>query len=188
MDLTPAPRTGWTLGQEAFRKFLARLDPDPTRAGMEYERLRMMLLKFFDWRGANFPEDCTDETLNRVIRKIDQGETIQEIRSYCHGIARLVHLEARKKWGVEQDRFRDIPPRIEPEHDEGRRKCFERCLEELPTESRQLILLYYSDDKHRKIDKRRALAESLGIPSNALRSRAQRIRERLEECIVRCSG
>jgi DNA-directed RNA polymerase specialized sigma24 family protein len=31
-----------------------------------------------------------------------------------------------------------------------------------------------------------ALAERLDIPLNALRSRAQRIRDKLEQCVTRC--
>jgi RNA polymerase sigma factor (sigma-70 family) len=191
MDLPSPYKSGWTLGEEAFRKFLARLDPDPARAGVEYERLRMMLLKFFDWRGAHFPEDCVDETLNRVIRKLDRDESIEEVFSYCHGIARLVFLESRKRREVSQaevvDRLPGTAFRVDNERDEERMECFEQCLDELSLESRQLIFQYYSEDKRKKIDNRKELAESLGIPSNALRSRAQRIRKRLEECIEHCS-
>jgi hypothetical protein len=60
----------WTLTEEAFAKFLAQLDPDTERAGERYETLRLTLVKFFDWRGAHFPEECADETFNRVARKI----------------------------------------------------------------------------------------------------------------------
>jgi hypothetical protein len=49
-----------------------------------------------------------------------------------------------------------------------------------------LILQYYSDDKREKIDRRLSLARRLSIPLNALRSRAQRIRNRLEECVNGC--
>jgi DNA-directed RNA polymerase specialized sigma24 family protein len=56
----------------------------------------------------------------------------------------------------------------------------------LPVESLQLILQYYSDEKREKINRRLAMAERLGIPLNALRSRAQRIRNRLEECVNGC--
>ena len=54
--------------------------------GEEYETLRLTLVKFFDWRGARFPEECADETFNRAARKIDSAETVREIGCYCHGI------------------------------------------------------------------------------------------------------
>jgi DNA-directed RNA polymerase specialized sigma24 family protein len=178
------------LSAEALAKFLARLDSDPARAGMEYERLRLILIKFFDWQRVHYPDECADETMNRVIRKIDHGESIQEIPSYCHGLARLVLLETRKKAGwvrsADLDRLPMKLSQAPPEDDERRQICFDRCLMELPIESRQMILQYYSEDKRRKIDRRKALAESLRIPPNALRSRAQRIRRRLEECVEGC--
>jgi len=191
MNLPSSSKSGWTLGGEAFRKFLARLDPDPARAGIEYERLRLMLVKFFDWRGAHFPEDCADETMNRVIRKLEHDESIQEVFSYCHGVARLVFLESRKRREVPQAEVAGQIPATaaapDSELDEDRMECFEQCLGELPVESRQMILQYYSEDKRRKIDRRKELAGTLGIPPNALRSRAQRIRKKLEECVGRCS-
>jgi hypothetical protein len=45
---------------------------------------------------------------------------------------------------------------------------------------------YYQDEKRDKIDHRKGLAERLGIPLNALRSRAQRMRDRLEKCVSEC--
>src|SRR5262245_61309060 len=85
-----------TLNAESLAKFLACLDPDPDRAGARYESLRLTLMKFFDWRGAHFPEECADETINRVIRKIDEGESIRDVPTYCQGVARLVLLEKLK--------------------------------------------------------------------------------------------
>src|SRR5688572_12365218 len=96
MDRSSVSKPEWTLSEESFAKFLARLAPDKELAGAEYEKLRLMLVKLFDWRGAHFPEECADETLNRVARKIDSGEVIRDMLSYCHAIARLVFLETLK--------------------------------------------------------------------------------------------
>ena len=65
MDSLLSSKTGWTLTAEAFAKLLACLDPDSEKAGQKYETIRQRLMKFFDWRGAYFPEDCADDTLNR---------------------------------------------------------------------------------------------------------------------------
>ena len=193
MDGVSVSKSEWTLSAEALARFLVGLDPDSDRAGEKYESLRLTLMKFFDWRGAHFPEELADETINRVIRKLDEGETIRDLPTYCHGVARLVLLEKLK--GPENKRadFETLPPAalVAPEPSERedvdeKQDCFERCLKELPTESRQLILQYYSDEKREKIDRRLAMAERLGIPLNALRSRAQRIRNRLEECVNGC--
>jgi DNA-directed RNA polymerase specialized sigma24 family protein len=190
MDGVSVSKSDWTLSAEALAGFLVCLDPDSDRAGEKYESLRLTLMKFFDWRGAQFPEECADETINRVIRKLDEGETIRDIPTYCHGVARLVLLEKLKGPESKRADFEELPPAAlvapEPEGEDERRECFEGCLKELPVESRQLILQYYSDEKREKIDRRSALAQRLGIPLNALRSRAQRIRNRLEECVHGC--
>jgi len=190
MDGGSVSKPEWTLSGEALAGFLACLDPDSERAGEKYESLRLTLLKFFDWRGAHFPEECADETINRVIRKIHEGEPIRDIPTYCHGVARLILLEKLKGPESKRADFEEVSPGAlrapEPEESDERQECFERCLKELPLESRRLILQYYSEEKREKINHRLALAERLGIPLNALRSRAQRIRNRLEECTTGC--
>src|SRR5215831_5466404 len=190
MDMAPVPKSEWTLSADALARFLARLDPDSDRAGEKYESLRLTLMKFFDWRGAHFPEELADEAINRVIRKIDEGEAIRDVPTYCHGVARLVLLEKLKGPESKRADFEALPPAAlvapELEEEDERQDCFERCLKELPVENRQLILQYYSDEKREKIVRRSALAQRLGIPLNALRSRVQRIRNRLEECVHFC--
>ena len=191
MDNPSVSRTEWTLTEEAFAKFLACLDPDKDRAGETYEILRLMLVKFFDWRGAHFPEECVDETIDRVARKIDCGEVVRDIRTYCHGVARMILLEARrhpdnKRTSLDELIAVDLasPALEEPDL---RLQCFEHCLNELPIESRLLIMEYYRDEGRGRIDNRLSLAEKLGIPIDALRSRAQRLRNRLEKCVNRCT-
>jgi DNA-directed RNA polymerase specialized sigma24 family protein len=178
------------MSAEALAGFLSCLDPDADRAGEKYESLRLTLMKFFDWRGAHFPEECADETINRVIRKIDEGQTIRDIPTYCHGVARLVLLERLKGPESRRTDFEELPPAAlvahEPEEEDEKQDCFEQCLKQLPLESRRLILQYYDDERRGKINLRLAMAERLGIPLNALRSRAQRIRNRLEECVNGC--
>ena len=181
----------WSLTEEAFANFLAHLDPDTERAGERYETLRLALMKFFDWRGAHFPEECTDETFNRVARKIESGEVVHDIANYCHGVARMIFLESTRRpehKRVSLDALASIgTPSSPPEETDPQRDCFEVCLASLPEESRQLILDYYESEKRGKIDNRLSLAEKLGIPLNALRSRAQRVRARLEQCVNRCT-
>jgi hypothetical protein len=93
VDGTSTSRSGWTLSEQALARFLACLDSDRDRAGEKFESLRVMLTRFFDWRGAYFPEECADEAMNRVIRKIDEGQSIEDVPTFCYGVARLVLLE-----------------------------------------------------------------------------------------------
>jgi DNA-directed RNA polymerase specialized sigma24 family protein len=177
----------WELTEEAFAKFLACLDPDPARAAEKYEALREALVKFLDWRGAPFPEELVDETFNRVTRKLEEGEPIRDATTYCHGVARLVFLQSLERPGNKRVELEELSMIAIPEPDvsDARRECLNHCLRQLPAENRKLIIEYYRKDGRRKIDHRVAMAERLGIPLNALRSRAQRIRDKLERCIMR---
>ena len=113
---------------------LAQFDPDPESAGIRYESVRRKLVKFFDWRGAYFPEECADETFtfDRIARKLEQGEVIQEIVSYCHGVARLVLLEELKSANHRRIDFEELPPLAvnAPESPEANPQsdCFDHCL------------------------------------------------------------
>jgi RNA polymerase sigma factor (sigma-70 family) len=180
----------WILTKSAFDKLLANLGGEPELAAERYEELRRMLVKFFQWRGASYPEECADETLNRVARRIDEGQIIQNISGYCYGIARLVFLEWAKapdRKGVSLDELTPVQAtRGEAVEENLELECFEECLLTLPTDSREVIVQYYGEEKRAQIDHRRQLAENLGIPLNALRSRAQRIRQQLEQCIIEC--
>jgi DNA-directed RNA polymerase specialized sigma24 family protein len=188
MESSQSAKKGWVLTEEAFAKFLSSLDPDRDCAGEKYETLRAMLVKFFEWREAWYPEDFADETLNRVARKIDSGEVVRDITTFCIGVARLVLLESRKGPDSRRADLEDLTLFAAPVPDEldKRQECLNHCLRELPDDNRLLILQYYQENRRKKIDNRAALAERLGIPLNALRSRAQRIRGNLEQCVKRC--
>ena len=190
MDKSPVSEPEWTLTEQSFDKLLFRLSPDKELAGAEYEKLRLKLIKLFDWRGAHFPEECADETLNRLARKIDSGEVIRDIVSYSQAIARLVFLETLKDPDRKRVSLDELNPIAavdpEPESEDTQRECFRACLRELPAASQRLILEYYREEKRDKVANRVRLAEELAIPLNALRSRAQRVRNKLEECVKHC--
>ncbi|MFN0109544.1 MAG: RNA polymerase sigma factor [Blastocatellia bacterium] len=150
------------------------------------------MLRLFDWRGAIDPTACADETLNRVIRKIGEGETIRDIPTYCQGVARLVLLETLRAQKQQNVSLETLPAHklaaASPDTDEdsARDECFQRCLQSLPATNRTLILRYYQNDRRARINHRQALVAELGIPINALRNRVQRIRARIEQCVNEC--
>ena len=169
---------------------LARLDPDVERAALEYERLRRALIKFFDWRGAWPPEECADETLDRLARKLETETMIDSVRAYAHGIARLVLIERRREplmFPIEEmSELASVPATSTGDSSQRLRDCFDRCLADLPEESRSMIERYYEGEGQLKIANRRRLASALGLSENALRCRVQRIRDRLEHCVGAC--
>src|SRR6476646_4870393 len=85
------------LTQEALDKLLACLDPNRESAGEKYEHIRVGLVKFFEWRGCSFSQDHADETINRVARKLDQGEELRDVYTYVYGVARMLILEIQKE-------------------------------------------------------------------------------------------
>ena len=182
----------WELTASALERLLARLDVDPARAADAYEALRLSLTRFFDWRGAHFPDECADETLNRLARRLDEGAAVADIRSFALGIARLVRLEQARSPQVRQDALDEewIGPPLTTDHgpEPHLHECLETCLASLPADARTLILEYYQDQRRQKIDRRVRLATQLGLSANALRSRAQRVRDRLERCVRACAA
>ena len=197
-DLWQEPRRGdekqrrqWDLTPKAFDQFLSLLDLDRDRAGESYEALRRNLIQLFIWRGCRDPESHADETINRVIRKIDEGEEVRDVIAYAHGVARRLLLEVFKKQEREQIGIDELPPLVaqpEEQDNENGVLCLRRCLNRLPEESRQLIVLYYQGEKSAKIENRKRLAEGLSVTLGALRYRAFDLRQRLQGCIERCMG
>ena len=184
-------KTKWSLTPEAFEKLLNAFSADRDEAGVQYEIMRRKLVRFFEWRKVESADEYADETINRVARRIEEGEVIENLNGYFYGVARMVYLEALK----EQERAAvsiDDDPHIrdkkapEPTESEPRVVCFDQCLDSLPADNRRLIVNYYQEERRAKIELRQELADSLQIPLNALRIRAHRIRMRLEQCITQC--
>jgi DNA-directed RNA polymerase specialized sigma24 family protein len=189
--MEPLPRKKmkeWVLTEQSLAGFLSVLDEDPERAGEQYEIIRRRLVKFFEWRGSTTSDELADETLNRLVRKIDEGEVIRNLSAYIGGMARLVWLEALKQQERARGAVEDLRASTQnpSQTDSQRVECFELCLEGLLPENRALILDYYRAEKSSKIKLRKQLAEKLGTPLNALRIRAHRIRLQLEKCVNDC--
>ena len=182
----------WNLTAQSFDKLLFSIDEDRETASEKYLQIRKNLVRFFETRGFFDAETHADEVLNRVTKKIDSGESFENIGSYVYGVARFLILELRKKSFKQEAHLKQqptstLPPEIEEEEERSAKlNCLNCCLNELSEENRRLIIAYYQGEKRDKIENRQRLAESLGIPQNALRSRAVRLREKLENCISRC--
>jgi DNA-directed RNA polymerase specialized sigma24 family protein len=171
-----------------FTGLLARLCPDPDQAGLEYERLRRALVKFFDWRNVWPADECADECLDRLARRLTEPAPIVDVRQFAYGIARHVLFERRRQPGVVPlDRSPELSarPRLEADED-PRQACFDRCLAALAQDQRALLLGYYDEERDRKIANRRRIAAELRLSEGALRSRIQRLRDGLQECIESC--
>ena len=188
-----AAHTQWVLTAQAFEKLLATLSTDRDEAGRQYEMIRSRLVRYFESRAIDSAEARADETLNRVARRLDEGQQIENLIGYMYRTAYLVFLEALREPGqteIDPEKSPTITPDplFEDSEQEQRQRCFDQCLSKLTAENRELILAYYQEEGGTKIAVRRQLADGLRIPLNALRIRAHRIRTFLERCIAECLG
>ena len=178
-----------------FERLLQSLNPDRDKAGEEYDHIRQRLTRLFVWRGCVNADELADRTLDRVVRRLDEGAEIyaSDPYSFCHGVALMVLRE----WWREKARHGtaaadltaltsqgDAPAETQ-EHVERRHTCLERCLEHMPSQSRELLRAYHGQQGS-AIAARRQLARALALPLNALRIRVHRLRTDLRACIEEC--
>lgn len=177
-------KKSWVLSPESFNALLDWLGSDREQAGVRYEEIRRSLIRIFINRGCDEAEDLTDETINRVVSKLDEikQEFTGDPARYFHGVANKVLLEYQR---------RKLPPPTPFPPDDSKRieleyRCLDHCIGRLSEENRKLLLLFYQAEGREKIEQRRFLAEELGISPNALRIRAFRLRTALQQCVEKC--
>jgi len=189
----------WKLTQRAFDQLLNWLDEGRNSDGQKYLEMRERLVAYFDRKNCCDPDDLADQTLNRVGRRLEEeGITASESPArYCYIVARFVFMESLRDAQKDNTLRQEIRPTPynngfafseAAEKQERMLNCLEQCTAKLDTAQREIILQYYSGKERLKIERRRALAESLGITANALSIRACRIRDKLEACVKLCLG
>jgi DNA-directed RNA polymerase specialized sigma24 family protein len=178
------------LTQTALELLLARLHPDRQRAAEAYEMIRKKLIKYFEWQGCSQAEADADETIDRVAKKIDQGEQINDVMKYAYGVARLIVFEGIKANERQANLIRQLSyipssdATAESEEDQAKRRCMEMCLRGVPRANLEFITRYCQSEN--KTQNKKNLAAELGIKLNALRIRAHRIRMELKKCYADC--
>jgi DNA-directed RNA polymerase specialized sigma24 family protein len=188
------------LTQIAFARLLEWLDDGTDSQGRTYLEMRRRLVSYFDRRNRPFADELADETFNRIGRTLETDGAIATTppARYCYVIARFVLLEDIRRGSrtvaVDEGRTAAVIERgltnsgvsEEALLREKRLTCLDRCLQELKPAQRDLAIEYYRDAKRQRIDRRRGIAERLGITMNALGIRASRIRTTLETCMNAC--
>ena len=177
-------KKNWVLSQESFDALLDWLDSDREQAGVKYEEIRRRLITIFTGRGCADAEDLADEAINRVVTKLKEiGSEFKGDRArYFYGVANKILMEYLRRKPPQ-------PPPLSPSDSdriEHESRCLEQCMARLSVGNRYLLTEYYSAEGKEKIEMRRKLAEEMGIAPNALRIRAYRIRQALQECVANC--
>ena len=195
-------KKNWTITSSAFARLLDWLDEGNNSDGRNYLEMRQRLVVYFDRKNCLTPDEFADETLNRVARRLEEAGTI-EIETpakYCYITAKFVFIESLR--GADQKsvplddvlRQQQNNQTVSVKEDEKKDlkekmlDCLEECTGKLETANRDIIINYYYGEERVKIENRRALAERLGISTNALTIRACRIRDKLETCVEKCGG
>ena len=174
-------------------------DADLQQAAKEYELIRCRLMKFFECKNCTTASDLTDETINRVARRISEGEDIprHQLKGYFYGVAGNVLKEHRNRsdkitYSIDvldpfhhpvEDPLETIRLRSEKTLLEQLLECLESCVKKLPETEQKMILVYYEGEYGVKIENRKKVAQIFGLNINNLRIRVYRIREKLEKCV-----
>jgi DNA-directed RNA polymerase specialized sigma24 family protein len=197
MSLPSSSRRDWSLTNEGFDQLLFALDADRDAAGRKYELIHRKLMEFFEARGSEAPPDHADDVINRVARRLAEGEQIRDLNAYFYGVARLLWLENLRGRGKGLAPLELAPTplaentaeqEVEQKRREDRFRCLENCLENLSSSNRILIVEYYRDEKGVTIEHRKQQAARLNTTVNGLRLRASRIRADLTRCCHACLG
>jgi RNA polymerase sigma factor (sigma-70 family) len=161
--------------------------------GAGYQSIRIKLIRYFEWQRCVAAEELTDETIDRVAKRIAQGQQLENLGGFFYGVARLVLKEFQRKEQKQQRALANLPTSTEDvdsgEDDDAvhlRRECHKKCLEELTEAERDLIVPYCQPDGRSNKERRQDLATKLGIKRENLRLKVCRIREKLDKCVADC--
>jgi RNA polymerase sigma factor (sigma-70 family) len=132
------------------------------------------------------------ETLERLMRKEAAGLTAKDITAYVYGVARNVLHEylreskARLYYPSTESEAVETDETAETDLKERRFQCLEKCIQQLPKQSRELLPSYYEGKGAAARENRKMLAERLGISREALTLRVFHLKHGLRECIEKC--
>jgi DNA-directed RNA polymerase specialized sigma24 family protein len=183
----------WELTEESLNLFLSWLSDDRDVAGKKYEDIRHRLILILECRRCRCADEVADEAINRFIRRLP--ELIKTYKGDPFPYILVIARNVQHEWDKSQDLplpedINSLPDEIiEPDELEERiHNCLERCLGELESKNRNLLLDYYQNENQNQIDFRKRLARRLGIAANALRIRVHRLRNTLQSCMNNCLG
>lgn len=160
---------------------------DPASPAAAYRRLHGRLVGFFATRGAADPGALADATFNRLARKlVREPMVVHEPASHLIAVARLVWREQVRREQVRQRALHDYEAAQADDVAERDRRAavLARCLGELSSGGRTLLLAYDRSSGDGRIAERRALVERLGVSCAALRMRMSRLRAQLRRRVL----
>jgi hypothetical protein len=133
------------LDEEGFKKFLALLHPDPSRAAEEYLLLRLRITKYFEFNPCGFADECADVVLERLAKRAVEVGDVRDISKFALGTGRVYYLEVRRKQARMKKAMEDLLRQWDLSDNgcpvEIRHDCLQRCLAEV--RDGDVILRYF---------------------------------------------
>jgi DNA-directed RNA polymerase specialized sigma24 family protein len=181
------------LTQHRFDLLLSHLAIDTADSASRYEMLRGRLVVFFSRRMVAFPEDLADEVLDRLARRLEEGEAIARIEGYALGIARHIlqeHYVRNDRETAAGEEFhgnvsRQTLTTDEEEAEEIRLERMKHCFDRLPRGDQKLLSEYCLAEGSSKIAVRKRLADARSMTQAALRKRVFLLRGMIQRCMKR---
>lgn len=184
-----------------FEKLFPYLDANEQHAWERYGIICRKLITFFETKIIVDPVDCTIKTFHRVLKNIDNDKINRTpiFDKYFLDVAYYIFKETSR----EAPKSIEIlsPPQIpvtnpEDEEDEDQKRketeqlldYLDHCMKELQKNDQDLIIDFYKGVGKERIKIRKNLAKKLDMTINALRIRANRLRDKLRKCLYECLG
>jgi hypothetical protein len=170
------PRKGrdWRLTGERLERLLHRLDDDPLKAWMRYQRLNSKFTEMAQSRTTCDPQEVAEIIMGRLAGKLDETPVPSaEIEWFAYKVASLVVKEEDRKCR----RLTNLDLWLGTLSGWSRRQrdkeCLEWAIDKLPGDEQELLAAYYPQETpegglpaYRKL-----LAERLEITHTTLRQR-----------------
>ena len=166
----------WQLTEESLSALLEALAPTEPQAVERYQRLHERLVFFFMRHRAIHPEDLADIAINRLARKLADGDSIDNVEAYALGVARMVQCEDQagslrhQRIVTEWTRNESLSAPTSHE-DEDKLDIMEEHFSALPQSSQEMLSSYHLGRGTARIQRRQQLANDLGISIGTLRKR-----------------
>jgi DNA-directed RNA polymerase specialized sigma24 family protein len=178
----------WTgeLDEAAFKMLLEALRSGTGDGSAEYLKLRLKVVKFFEFNHCQFADDLADVVMDRTADRLYEMGHIEHFQAFVYGVARFVLLESRRKSArdrrVVEAFYRDLQLTMDSHPVEVLHECLLHCLAELPKDKGDLMLRYYGARRGEKGE----MAAGLNKTENALAQVIFHLKPKLRSCVENC--
>jgi len=176
----------------AYDLLLGAFAPQPEDAAYLLQLQWEKLVAFLEFKGAGIVEgeQLADKVMDIATRRLQEGESIANIRAFLYETARYVWLNHYRKtkrtqrWFDQYEYWSKLKvlgaqnEELEP----VQVKCYQQCLHGLDTADHDLLAEYTSGNTQTRL----ALAERKHMTRNSLTVRINRMRSALRKCYAEC--